>query len=695
MIDLRGCLLSSLLLAAVGCGGSSSGGGGSGSTAAGSTGGTTNTLPPIPAAPANTPGVTGLEVFNSSFQHAWDRLVPDLIGMLQTQAQALGGSVYSSGAIDVEIINLVATNSQMANAPGMTTFSNNLIVLRIPQNGTWELVIEGDVRVTLTIAGFAIPYDIPLKITVANLSMEVDVEFDHSDPTRPVLSRVGTPQIQFNARIDSTSSLLGQITPILTPLADYFAHQALNNAMGGMLPMLANLQGMPGPIPGAGAPPLADSGTPMAFAEIIANIDTKFRRDNSPHGMILSAIMDTPATDSWETAYSNGGPGNVGTVLHWGSGGDSAIFTGQYLASQAFRYSVTNDPDALANVKHALKGIGKLLDVNGASGLLARNAAPLGSIVEQRMGDRFRTTVIDGVTWVGRQGTKGISRDQYSGVFFGLSIAYELVDDQVVRTKCARRLEMMLDYLVGNDWVVTEDRGPIGTGPGSGSRGPTFWAGIANQKLTFLLMGHRFNPTKYAAEISAQGPLAENSWFGAWTGTFGVDHYYKFNLSHLAYYNYFRLETDQVRWQGFERAYRIIRRFVGHHRNAHFDLIATSVDPSEVPVLHPQTREVMRQFLRRNHREVAPAVVDLSQVVWVPTTTSSYANGTGTVTFSTTTTLMPSEPLDIELRRYTGHFHWQRDPFSPATPNAGNPFYEKHGLDAVLPYWMGRFQGAF
>jgi hypothetical protein len=47
------------------------------------------------------------------------------------------------------------------------------------------------------------------------------------------------------------------------------------------------------------------------------------------------------------------------------------------------------------------------------------------------------------------------------------------------------------------------------------------------------------------------------------------------------------------------------------------------------------------------------------------------------------------------LRRYTGNFAWQRDPFSPNTPNAGNVRSEKHGLDAVLPYWMGRFLGAF
>jgi hypothetical protein len=345
-------------------------------------------------------------------------------------------------------------------------------------------------------------------------------------------------------------------------------------------------------------------------------------------------------------------------------------------------------------VKHALGGIGKLLDANGSTGLLARNAAPVGSQVEQRMPDKFRTTVVDGVPWTTRQAGHGISRDQYMGVFWGLSMTYELVDDPAVRAKCQRRLEMMLDYLIANDWVVTEDRPALGTTPHS--RGPMFWAGIGYQKMTQLLAGHRMNQTKYAAQVAANGPLSETAWLGAWGSVLSLGHYYKFNLSHTTYHNYFRLETDPQRWQDFNRAFQILRRYVGHHRNAHFDLIAASIDPSLEPVLHPQTREVMRGFLRRNHREVAPAVVDLSHVVWVPVTQSVYQNVSGgSLAVRTTTTLMPSEPLDVELRKRSGNFIWQRNPFEPNTAGSGNPRSEKHGLDAVLPYWMGRFYGAF
>src|SRR5215471_6484683 len=45
--------------------------------------------------------------------------------------------------------------------------------------------------------------------------------------------------------------------------------------------------------------------------------------------------------------------------------GDSALWTGAYLAAEAFRYNVTRSADALANVKIALSGLKGLAAVTG------------------------------------------------------------------------------------------------------------------------------------------------------------------------------------------------------------------------------------------------------------------------------------------------------------------------------------------
>src|SRR5690349_3850467 len=45
--------------------------------------------------------------------------------------------------------------------------------------------------------------------------------------------------------------------------------------------------------------------------------------------------------------------------------GDSALWTGAYLAAEAFRYQATGSAEALANVKTALAGLQSLVDATG------------------------------------------------------------------------------------------------------------------------------------------------------------------------------------------------------------------------------------------------------------------------------------------------------------------------------------------
>jgi hypothetical protein len=685
-----------------GCSGGGSSGGGAASTASGvttATSTTTGTTPapanPIPQAPASV-GVP-LDTFNAEVQTLWDGIRPTIVepainDLLATQLQ---GKKYQSGSIEVELRNArLAQATDMTVAPGLTQLDTKKIELRAPVRNRWKIVIEADIRVQLSVGSLSPAIDLPITIAIEDLWLGVEATLDDSDPTRPVLSRAGQPQIDFTARFDSSNSLVQQLTSVLNQPVNWIAQQAINIGLSSIMPQLSSIQGIPGPIPGDGAAPLVDSGRNTPFEEVVNNVDLKIRQHNQPHGTIVVAAMDTPDNETWLNGFRKGGPGNPGTVTGYHSGGDSAIWTGHYLAAEAFRYSVTQDPLALDALGHTLKGIGALLDVNGGTGLLARVAAPESSMVGQNIVRRgvFRSAQLYGERWVGRQGSKGISRDQYSGVMFGLSITYELVP--ALRSECEFRIKQILDYLIRNNWSIDEDR-PVWNGT-NGSRGPTFWTGINYQKLAFLLIGHRVDPARYAGELAQAGPLSENAWMGLWTSTFGTDHYYKFNLAHIGLYNFFRLETDPQRWQDLHRAYAITERYVGHHRNAHFDLIQASIDPATSTALYPSVREAMRQMMDSPHRDVAPAVIDLSAVQWVNLQTFGYSNGSGgTFSVGSSTQRFPTEPLDVFLRKPTGHFQWQRDPFTAATPNQGNDKAERIGLDLVLPYWMGRAQGAF
>jgi hypothetical protein len=253
-------------------------------------------------------------------------------------------------------------------------------------------------------------------------------------------------------------------------------------------------------------------------------------------------------------------------------------------------------------------------------------------------------------------------------------------------------MQTMLDYYIAHDWYIDEDRPAFAATLTGGF--PTFYLGIVAQKLHYLLMGTRLDFNKYNAELLRWAPLSGTAWFGAWTGCMNLDAYYKFNLSHLTYYNYFRMETNQARWQDIARGFNIVRRYVGHHQNPHFNLIQADVDPSLASTYHPAAFEAIKQFVTRNHRRVSPPVVNTSGITY-----TTYSLPTLTLPGqppAPATITLPTEPLPIPVRNHTGDFMWQRSPFgTPATPNRGYPLREKNGLDLVLPYWMGHYHNAF
>jgi len=88
--------------------------------------------------------------------------------------------------------------------------------------------------------------------------------------------------------------------------------------------------------------------------------------------MLYGTVMDPvfASSDPASPGYSE--------VRGYTRAGDSAIWTGHYLAAEAFRYQVTRSPDALANAWKALEGIHSLLDVTG-SDVLARCLIPVNS----------------------------------------------------------------------------------------------------------------------------------------------------------------------------------------------------------------------------------------------------------------------------------------------------------------------------
>jgi hypothetical protein len=377
-------------------------------------------------------------------------------------------------------------------------------------------------------------------------------------------------------------------------------------------------------------------------------ISANIQQRHMPNGTVIDPVFAS-ATSQNIVAYTRGG--------------DSAIWTGHYLAAEALRYKVTGSPDALANVWSALRGIRSLRVVTG-NNLLARCLVPVNwqfasAITNEEASHGIFNGTVDGqqFKWVG-----GTSRDQYSGVFFGLGVAYDMVDDPSVRAFISNEVTGLLGYLIDHDWAVIMPDFSIST----------VFLGRADQQLSFLAVGRRVNPeqfdlayTNFRSQFSLEVlvPIAIES-----LDDYGS--YFKFNLDEINLYNLIRLEDTKRNRKRYMRAYRIVRSTIADHGNAHFNAIDRALNGPD------STRDAeiiseLDDWLARPRRDV-------------------FVDNRGK--FPACGDNRACDPLPVAVRVPTD-FLWQRNPFDLSGGGAGT--IESAGIDYILPYWMARFYGVF
>jgi hypothetical protein len=376
--------------------------------------------------------------------------------------------------------------------------------------------------------------------------------------------------------------------------------------------------------------------------------------------------------------FGSGDPSSAAyaTVVGYAHAGDAAIWTGHYLGAEAFRFAVTRSPEALANAQRALAGIEGLVEATADAmpanrGLLARFLWP----DTWWYGDQM--AIEEGGHGVYRGSPGGVahrwfgntSRDQYSGVFFGLAVAYDafaLVEDPATRQQSQRRVRKlvtrMLDFLLRNGWNVPMPNGSYST---------TFLQ-RPDQQLTLLQVGRHVNPKKF--ELTYQAHRAAHS--ASVSAPMAVEcldphgSYYKFNLDHINLYNLIRLEEPGVPRTAYMSAFATLRDCTGTHQNAHFNMIERGLEGADAK-RDRDTEKFLELWLERPRRDY---YVDLR---------GKY----------------PACGEDRSCRvihideRVNTDFLWQRSPFLLYPDRPGEGTIETPAIDYLLPYWMGRYYG--
>jgi uncharacterized repeat protein (TIGR01451 family) len=352
-----------------------------------------------------------------------------------------------------------------------------------------------------------------------------------------------------------------------------------------------------------------------------------------PFDTILSINGPAAAIDAPKGVPSKPLPGAKLPGLQnrvYGVDADSALWTGTYLAAEAFRSAATNDPAAIDRMNTLLDGLQRLFDVttdaavvNGqvfpvtapGIGVFARVASPSTSILTfldgplssrrayyerpeggwKIVGDTqartfpnylaatqalaalppvtgiaFKRFIVPvGTIWYGwgLSDEHPLSRDQYSGVTLGLTFAYELAADPGVRERAKALIEKILDNLIANHWNVILP--PENRMPFSSS-----FLGNFDKQLAFLRIGKTVDPDKYGARYDAVSAASGLVWLPAFASALDpIFQYYKFNLQHDVLAPTLFLETDPALRANYMDAYNLLWRAVGAHQNAYFDLL--------------------------------------------------------------------------------------------------------------------------
>jgi len=373
---------------------------------------------------------------------------------------------------------------------------------------------------------------------------------------------------------------------------------------------------------------------------ILANIQAR----HLPYGAILDPIFTLTDSDQ---------------IASYTRCGDSALWTGHYLAAEAFRYKVTQAPDALTNLTAAIASLKGLADVTGTN-LLARCMVPAdspyaASISSQEANNGIYTNDSPpGWIWVGNT-----SRDEYSGAMFGLAVAYDMVTDSGIRGSIGDLVTRLVDFLNGNNWSVVMPNGTSGTS----------FLIRPDQIETFLAIGRHVN----SAHFSSLSYEAQRDLFSATVpvpilvDTASDDSYFKFNLDYINLYNLIRLETSSAK-SIYQSAYGQLRGYTGSDQNAFFNIIDLALNGPNV-ARDKQTLALLDGWLLRLRRDFN---VDLTNTVPVC--------GSQACT-----------PVPVWLRPNTD-FLWQRSPYTLAD-TGGAGIIETAAIDYILPYWMARYYG--
>ena len=279
-------------------------------------------------------------------------------------------------------------------------------------------------------------------------------------------------------------------------------------------------------------------------ADAIA-IAANIRAKHMPFGAILDPIYVSPTSNQ---------------IVGYTRCGDSALWTGAFLAAESFRYKVTQSAVALDNVKTALAGLKGLADVTADNRLARCMVVANSPYAAGIQSEETHNTIHQASPWIWVDNT---SRDEVVGAFFGLAAAFDLVDDPGVKAGVSDLATRLIGFVAHHQWSPNDDISN------------TFE--VRPEELQMLLqVARHVNPSNNISGPFLVPPVDVGARFDVGSN----ESYFKFNLDYINFYNLIRLESGGAFKDLYQQAYGILRDHTKTQQNAHFNMIDRAVNGS-------------------------------------------------------------------------------------------------------------------
>jgi hypothetical protein len=414
--------------------------------------------------------------------------------------------------------------------------------------------------------------------------------------------------------------------------------------------------------------------------------------------------------------------------------GDSAMWTGTYLAGAAYYYAVTGEDYARANLDKALAGTTRLREITGVPGLIGRayeNDEWVGKSDRMQIAPDeadHRYLVKDG-PYKGWRVLTTASRDQFTGVFWGNAAVFDAVNDPDFRHRAGENIVSMAAHIWDHKMKIVDPDGKMtrhglmsgyGISDSEGEKHVDPYAGpfkMANGMNAVMLLNwfdlaantapdeatRKLWRDRYLALVSKKanpepGREFEKDYLSLLRNlyVYGVEYvgYYEtawFNLNLLFnnFYGVIRFEREDKLRDKYKAVFRWLwedkkqmadgcedptKRRAGRERNPHFTWQYLAAEGDRDPDKIFDAVSALIVFPRGPKSPYK--IVDPIQTKTVPGHDG-----------------MACEPVSPQYRN-VGDFFWQQNPYTVySEPSAGEMGRELPGVDVITPYWMGRWYG--